>query len=154
MNDKRPSSLHEQSWGNIFAKKESESESAQGGGCIPACTGADTPWCPRWVCIQACTGADTAWCPRGGGCVSQHALGQTPPGVHGGCVSQHALGQTPPGVHGGVYPSMHWGRHPLVSTGGVCIPACTGADNPPPRGQNSWHTLVKTLPLRNFVCER
>ena len=30
----------------------------------------------------------------------------------------------------GVYPSMQWGRHPL-----------------PPR-QNSWHTLVKTLPFR------
>ena len=27
------------------------------------------------------------------------------------CVSQHALGQTPPPP---VYPSMHWGRHPPV----------------------------------------
>ena len=30
----------------------------------------------------------------------------------------------------GVIPSMHWGRHPPVSTGDVCIPACTGADTP------------------------
>ena len=34
---------------------------------------------------------------------------------------------------GGVYPSMHWGRHP--------------------RGQNSWHTLLKILPCRNFVAD-
>ena len=33
----------------------------------------------------------------------------------------------------GVYPSMHWGRHPH------------------PCGQNSWHTLVKTLPFRNYA---
>ena len=41
---------------------------------------------------------------------------------------------------GCVYPSMHWGRHPdwlcfhrrlsFCSHGGVCIPACTGADTP------------------------
>ena len=51
----------------------------------------------------------------GRGCVSQHALGQTPPGqypsMHWGrhpqVVSQHALGKTPPRQ----YPSMHWGRH-------------------------------------------
>ena len=33
----------------------------------------------------------------------------------------------------GVYPSMHWGRHPS--------------------GQNSWHTLLKILPCRNFVAD-
>ena len=54
----------------------------------------------------------------GRGCVSQHALGQTPPARQ---VSQHALGQTPllgryPSIHWGRppgrYPSMQWGRHP------------------------------------------
>ena len=34
----------------------------------------------------------------------------------------------------GVYPSMHWGRHS------------------PPRGQNSWHMLLKILPWPNFVA--
>ena len=34
--------------------------------------------------------------------------------VHrGGCVSQHALEQIPPGP---TYPSMHWGRHPPGQT--------------------------------------
>ena len=43
---------------------------------------------------------------------------------------------------GGVYPCR-------VSTwGGICLGACT----PSPYGQNSWHTLVKTLPFCNFVC--
>ena len=27
-------------------------------------------------------------------------------------------------------------------------------NTPPPCGQNSWHTLVKTLPSRNYCCER
>ena len=56
----------------------------------------------------------------GRGCVSQHALGQTPPPRQ---VSQHALGQTPPprqvSQHAlgqtpllGRYPSIHWGRPP------------------------------------------
>ena len=44
------------------------------------------------------------------------------------CVSQHALGM-----------------------GGVCPSACW--DTPPPRGQNSRHTLVKTLPFRNYVAD-
>ena len=35
-----------------------------------------------------------------------------------------------------------------VHRAGGCLPKCT------PRGQNSWHTLVKTLPFRNFVCGR
>ena len=40
-----------------------------------------------------------------------------------------------------------------VSAPGGCIPACTEADTlPPPRGQNSWHTLVKILPWPNFVA--
>ena len=54
------------------------------------------------------------------------------------------------------------------SRGGICsggsapggvpgpggIPACTEADTLPflPRGQNSWHTLVKILPWPNFVA--
>ena len=73
---------------------------------------------------------------HGGGGVSQHALGQTPPGqtypsMHWGRhptgthISQHALGQTPPQT----YPSMRWDRHPPL---GRHIPACTGADTPPP----------------------
>ena len=37
-----------------------------------------------------------------------------------------------------------------VCSGG-CIPARTEADTPP--GQNSWHTLVKILPCRNFVAD-
>ena len=37
-------------------------------------------------------------------------------------------------VPGGGYPSMQWGRPP------------------PPRGQNSWHTLLKILPCPNCVA--
>ena len=39
---------------------------------------------------------------------------------------------------------------PGVSAPGGYIPACTEADTP--RGQNSWHTLVKILPWPNFVA--
>ena len=35
---------------------------------------------------------------------------------------------------------------------GGCLPR--GCTPPPPCGQNSWHTLMKTLPCRNFVCGR
>ena len=40
--------------------------------------------------------------------------------------------------------------------GGVCLRgvAWMGVCTPPPCGQNSRHMLVKTLPLRNFVCRR
>ena len=41
-------------------------------------------------------------------------------------------------VQGGVCPE-----------GGVCPSACWDT---PPCGQNSWHTLVKTLPFRNYVA--
>ena len=54
------------------------------------------------------------------GCVPSVAVAVGGGGLPGGvCVSQHALGQTPP----------------------------------PPRGQNSWHTLVKILPCRNYVAD-
>ena len=35
--------------------------------------------------------------------------------------------------------------------GVVCIPTCTGAETH--FGQNSWHTLVNTLPFRNYVAD-
>ena len=38
-----------------------------------------------------------------------------------------------------------------VSPGGYLPRGCTPA--PPPCGQNSWHTLVKTLPFRNEVAK-
>ena len=49
--------------------------------------------------------------------------------------SSRLLGGVCPGgcLPGGVYPSMHWSRNPS-------------------RGQNSWHTLLKILPCRNFVA--
>ena len=38
-------------------------------------------------------------------------------------------------------------------SGGVCIPACNGADTPPLlHGQNSRHTLLKILPCSNFFA--
>ena len=58
-----------------------------------------------------------------------------------------------------------WGVHLpewIVPARGVpsrgCVPA-RGVSAPMhagihPHGQNSWHTLVKTLPFRNFVCGR
>ena len=52
----------------------------------------------------------------------------------------------------GVYPSMHWGICPGGLPRGDFL-ACTEADTPPPGEQNSWHTLVKTLPFRNYVTE-
>ena len=55
-------------------------------------------------------------------------------------ISQHALGQTPPGQ---TYPSMHWGRH---TPPGRHIPACTGADTPP-QADISQHALGQTPPL-------
>ena len=92
---------------------------------------------------------------HGRGCVSQHALGQTPPPTFtGGCLPQHALGQTPSG------PDTHWadtppwqtppgqtppwaarppGRHPLP-------PTATAADGTHPTGMNSclkWEFKVK-----------
>ena len=36
-----------------------------------------------------------------------------------------------------------------VCPGGVCLGGVH-----PPCGQNSWHTLVKTLPFRNYCCGR
>ena len=50
-----------------------------------------------------------------------------------------------------------------VCPGGVCIPACTGQGGvypsmhwaggcSSPREQNSWHTLVKTLPFCNYIA--
>ena len=63
-------------WGKVMFLHLSVSHLLTGG-CIPACTGADTPW------------AD----------ISQHALGQTPPG------------QT--------YPSMHWADTPRQTTPAV-----------------------------------
>ena len=56
-----------------------------------------------------------------GGCLLPGGVcswGMSAPGgsAPGGCL-----------LPGGWYPSMHWGRHP-------------------PRGQNSWHTLLKILP--------
>ena len=39
--------------------------------------------------------------------------------------------------------------------GGVCIPACTVEDNPPPTPLwMEWLTGVKTIPCRNFVADR
>ena len=58
-----------------------------------------------------------------------------------GGVSQHALGQTPPGQ---TYPSMHWGRHPPP---GRYIPACTGADTPPPPHPVEAATAAVRIPL-------
>ena len=57
-----------------------------------------------------------------------------------GCVpSAGGRGWCLPGGGGlcprGVYPSMHWGRHPR---------SC---------GQNTWHTLLKILPCRNFAAD-
>ena len=39
---------------------------------------------------------------------------------------------------------------------GVCLPVgvCTHPPIPLSLGQNSWHTLVKTLPFRNYCCGR
>ena len=37
-----------------------------------------------------------------------------------------------------------------VSAWGVCLPRGVYT----PRGHNSWHTLVKTLPFRNYCCGR
>ena len=39
-----------------------------------------------------------------------------------------------------------------VSGGGVCPEGVSGRH--PYCGQNSWHTLVKTLPFHNFICGR
>ena len=44
----------------------------------------------------------------------------------------------------GVYPSMHW-------VGGVC-PSAWWDTTSPLCGENSWHTLVKTTPFRNYVA--
>ena len=69
-------------------------------------------------------------------------------------ISQHALhrgGCLPGGV-------STWGVSAWVrSAQGVStyqgVSACQ-TPPPPPCGQNSGHTLVKTLPFRNFVCGR
>ena len=42
----------------------------------------------------------------------------------------------------------------LVCLGAVYLVCPGGVWQTPPRGQNSWHTLMKTLPLCNFVCGR
>ena len=46
---------------------------------------------------------------------------------------------------GCVYPSMHW-------VGRGCLPLCM-LGYIPTCGQNSSHTLVKTLPFRNYVAD-
>ena len=40
----------------------------------------------------------------------------------------------------------------LTLAAGACMSG--GCMPRPPRGQNSWHTLVKTLPSRNYRCWR
>ena len=53
------------------------------------------------VCIPACTGADTPWAD-----ISQHALRQTP------LLGRHVPACTGADTPEQTYPSMHWGRHP------------------------------------------
>ena len=92
-------------------------------GCVPpAC-------CPY---LPACT------VPGGGGYL---------PLVRGGVCSQ------------GGYLRLWSGGGGVCSQGGGtclwagwCIPACNGADPPPPCEQNSWHTFLKILPCPNFVA--
>ena len=87
-----------------------------------------------------------------GGCVSQHALGREGvcvyPSINWGCVSQHALGRE------GVCPGGCLSRWRGCLSGGVCPGGCLPGRvwQTPPCGQNSWHTLVKTLPCLNFVA--
>ena len=59
------------------------------------------------------------------------------------CRSLHPRGVWSRG--GGFAPSRRGG---LVPGGGLCIPACTGADPPPV----DRHTLVKILPWPNFFA--
>ena len=69
-----------------------------------------------------------------GGCVSQHALGQTPPWAD---ISQHALGQTPLVRH----PTMHWGRQPPWAD-----ISQYALGQSPPQADISHHALGQTLP--------
>ena len=66
------------------------------------------------------------------GCIPA-CTGQGRVSAQGGCVA------------GGVCPGVS-------AQGGVCWSACW--DTHTPYGQNSWHTLVKTLPFRNYVADR
>ena len=80
--------------------------------------------CSRGVCFQGGVGGVcSGGCLLLGGCLLPGGL------LWGGVCS---WGVSARGGHW--YPSMHWGRHP------------------PPCGQNSWHTLVKTLPWPNFAA--
>ena len=80
-----------------------------------------------------------------------HARIHTPP-------AQLMVGYTtPPPVHVGIHPTpVHAGIYTSCPVhAGIHTPAQWMLGyTPSPRGQNSWHTLVKTLPFRNYCCER
>ena len=59
------------------------------------------------------------------------------------CIPVGCVPSTAVAVSGGV--SAYGGKRGLFAQGGV---------HPPPRGQNSWHMLVKTLPFCNYCCGR
>ena len=52
----------------------------------------------------------------------------------------------------GVFPGGCLPRWVCLSRRGVCHGMSAQGDIYTPRGQNSWHTAVKTLPFRNFIC--
>ena len=77
-----------------------------------------------------------------------------------GCVPSAAVAVVGVSARGGGGCCLHTGG---VCPGG-CLPACTGQGwclpqcrlgytLPLPIGQNSWHTLVKTLPFHNYVVD-
>ena len=75
------------------------------------------------------------------GCVTSAAVTIGGGGVclPGGCLPQCMLGY----LSQGCLPQCMLGYMP-----GGCLPQCMLGYTHPPCGQNSWHTLVKTLPFR------
>ena len=67
-----------------------------------------------------------------------------------GCLSCHACPATPTPRHAR---PLHL-TYPLHHTCPLCHVCSLSQCMPPPCGQNSRHTLVKTLPFRNYCCGR
>ena len=107
------------------------------------------------VCIPACTGADTPWQ------VSQHALGQTP--LQGRYPSMHwadtHLGRHPLGRHpqaGGHPPGQtpsRAGRHPPGQTPSPPRPMATAADGTHLTGMHSCNVKCPYFSAGPVACE-
>ena len=139
---------------------------------VPACTAWGVPAQGVYLPRGGCTWSRGVYLPRdipGPGGVCTWSRGGVPGhrGVpaSGGCTwSQGVPAQvlekniTFGKLHLQVVTRMHSSRMRTVHCSGHLIGRWylprVGVYTSPCGGQNSWHTLVKTLPFRNFVCGR